>query len=302
MDYLQDGRKPVEMIAELLRQNAVQQLRMEFRAVDAKNYRADVVASIAGNVRRWQVCEPGGEWSITAKPSAMVETIGRWGVLAMVAIYDGHLLEVTSQPVFEQQQHYQRVVAARRQKTRLEKEQKAATAAYSNLQQQIAMASDWQTSSEPEEAAYYAELQTRLATVTQYRQWLAQEIDALTLLIHDYENGGNPEIGYGTRTETFENIWLAGDPATITLGTLKAGWQITEISIDIGPTLPAAATIAVDAGASNIVPAGMFKLDREIQYEIEPYESFTDDRPITFTVAAAGAGSGAIRILVETSR
>lgn len=302
MSYLDNGRKPVEMIAELLRQNSASLIRLEFRAADEKQYHASLFATVGGQLRQWDVAEPAGALLQTAKPAQLVETIGRWGVLAMVVIHDGALLQVNTQQVLQQQQHYQRIVAARRQKRRFEKEKALADKAYQDINAEIIMAAGWDTSQQQPEREYWDDLQARKAMVMAYRLWLAAEIDTRTAEIAAYEAAGNPESGYGERTETFENIWIAGDPASVTIGTLKAGWQLSEISISVGPNLPAAATVAIDAGAANIIPAGLFKLDREVQYEIEPYESFTDDRPITFTVDAAGAVSGALRILVETSK
>ena len=302
MAYIDSGRKPIEMIAELLRQNSISLLRVEFRAAEGRNYTGEVHAMIAGSMRQWDVCDPAGALLQISKPSALVETVCRWGAVAMVVIHDGVLLEITSQQVFEQQQHYQRIVAARRQKTRFEKEQAKANAGLLEVNQQIIMANGWENHAQQEKRDYWAELQARKTIILGYRAWLTAEIDSRAAEILAYEQAGNPEAGYGDRTETFEMIWIAGDPASVTIGTLKAGWQLSEISISVGPTLPAAATVAIDAGAQNILPAGLFKLDDEVQYELEPYESFSDDRALNLTVNAAGASSGALHILIEASK
>lgn len=301
MSYLDTGRKPIEMAAELLRQNNAHLLRVEFSASDAKQYHASVFVTIGGSLREWKLCDQAGALLQIAKPGQLVETVGRWGALAMVVIHDGPLLEVSSQQVFEQQQHYQRVVAARRQRSRFEKEKRLADAAYLDINQQIIMAAGWDSSSKQSELDYWAELQTRKTYVGEYRQWLAIEIDSRTSEIAAYEAAGNPESGYGDRVETFENIWVAGDPANINMGMLKAGWQISEISIEVGPAFAPGASVQISAGANVILAGGLLDLTRLVQYEIEPYESFSTDQSINISVTNAGQ-IGALKILVETTK
>ena len=301
MSYLDNGRKPVEMIAELLRQNSASMIRLEFRAADEKQYHASLFATIGGQLRQWDVAEPGGALLQTAKPAQLVETIGRWGVLAMVVIHDGALLQVNTQQVLQQQQHYQRIVAARRQKRRFEKEKALADKAYQDINAEIIMAAGWDTSQQQPERDYWDELQARKAMVMAYRVWLAAEIDTRTAEIAAYEAAGNPESGYGDRIETFENIWIAGDPGSVDIGQLKAGWQLTEISIEVGPVFEPGANLQIQAGADILIDAGWFDLTQAIQYEIEPFETFTTDRTLTATITNGGA-VGALKILIEASK
>ena len=294
--FVDSGRKPLEMIAELLTATAL--ARVDIVQTD-KKFTFTVYSSQQGQMRVWPVADSVGEILTAKKTTPVIQYIGKSGVKLLLVYRRENFIEIEHAVVTAAQTHFDKLVAAQRRKNQIVKEQKIAAAALNTVKNELILLTDFEQSAIAAEREIWLESSTRRDTLNPFLSWCDAENSRLTSLIDSLTANGLPGSGLGRVENVMEQFVYFDDVYPLRVGMINAGYTISTIRLNVGDVpfnqplhVLLGALIVANFSAAEMADIAGSHMTLELNYAVRTSADLT--------INSNGATRGAAKLLIST--
>ncbi|STQ91204.1 hypothetical protein EV682_103309 [Iodobacter fluviatilis] len=297
MSFIESGRKPLEMICDLLADQPL--ARLDIERIDNKKCVFTVRCLIGGLMRVWPVSDSSGELLQSDKTMPIIQYIGKTGVDLVLVYRRNNFIEIDIAIVTASQTHFDKLIAAERRLRQINKEKKIAQDALLKVNYELTMLADFEHSNKVEERDLWAEAATRFTTIGVFTAWCDSEYSRLNIIIAELSVGGLPSSGLGQLENVYEQFIYHDDIFPLRIGRINGGYTISKVRLNVA-NFPLDQPLSLKLGnliiatftAAEMANLAGGNITLEINY---PVENSTD-----LMAVANGASIGAVKLLIFT--
>ncbi|MCX7207000.1 MAG: hypothetical protein NT086_13670 [Proteobacteria bacterium] len=297
MSFFESGRKPLEMICDLLADKPL--ARLDIERVENKKYKFTVHCIVSGAMRIWPVSDSAGELLIADKSMPIIQYIGKSGVDLVLVYRRDNFIDIEISIVTASQTHFDKLIAAERNNRRLAKERKIAQDATLKIGFEQTMLADFEHSDKLAERELWLESVARMAAVRVFSDWCDAETSRMNAIISALSVGGLPSSGLGQLENVLEQFIYHDDIFPLRIGRINGGYTISTIRLNVAD-LPLDQPLSLKLGTLSIATFSA----AEMSNLAGAYMTLNIDYPVLNSIDlmayANGASIGAVKLLIST--